>query len=288
MWISIMLCSALFFALNHIIKKKILEDADVLDMMIVNGCIGFIMILPFAGAVSFDVSGKNLILIMLNALLAYSGSVLLNIAYKNCEISTVSPLLNINPLFIIVISYFVLNETLNSVQFSGVFLILAGGYIITLKDIRSFFQPFTSMPKKYFLVVLGTLLLWSFCPVINRLVLFEVDSLSYLFFFVQFIFVIQVVMLVVTRRYSGVIQLTKKSWPLLCLACFCWIVSDLLHLAAIAVPTAVVSLVMPAKRVSNLFTVVLGGNLFKERNLVLKAGACTLMLAGLFIIGLFS
>ncbi len=288
MWIPLILLAALFFALNHIVKKKILESADVIDMMIINGCIGFLIMLPLISFVSFNVSLKNISLILLNTLLAYCGSFLLNIAYKNCEISTVSPLLNINPLFIIIISFFVLDEMLNIIQFTGVFFILTGGYIITLKNIKSFFQPFTSMPKKFFLYVLGTLVMWSFCPVLNKVVLKEYDPLSYMFFFVFFIFIIQVVMLAVTNKYASVSALAKKSWPLLILASTFWIISDFLHLAAIAVPTAVVSLIIPVKRLSNLFTVVLGGNLFKESNLIMKTVACAIMLTGLFIIGIFS
>ena len=64
-----------------------------------------------------------------------------------------------------------------------------------------------------------------------------------------------------------------------------WIVSDLLHLYAISIPTVVVSLVMPVKRISNLFTVILGGNIFNEKNLIMKSAACIVMLAGLFVIG---
>lgn len=287
-WFTAILGSAFFFALEHIFRKKILEDANIINMMILTTSVGFLMVLPLLKFVDFDVSSKNLFLMMLNAALAFSGSLLLNVAYKNCEISTVSPLLNINPLFVIALAYFVLGEVLTGIQFIGVLLILIGGYIITLGSIRYFFQPFTAMPKKYFLVVLSTLVLWSFCPVLDKIILAEVDTITYLFFFVMFIFCIQIVLLVSQNRFQGVVTLAGKKWPLLITAGLFWIITDFLHLTAIATPAAMVSLIMPVKRISNLFTVIIGGNLFREKNLVIKAAACSIMLAGLFIIGLFT
>ena len=288
LWMIIILGSGLFFALNHILRKKILEDADVIDMMIFTGSLGFLMMLPFIKFIDFGISSKNLLLIMLNAAFAFGGSYLLNIAYKKYEISTVSPLLNISPMFVIVFSYFMLGEVLNSIQLAGVLLILLGGYTVTLEDIRFFFRPFTSISKKYFLIVLATLILWSACPIINKIVLFEVDNFSYLFFFTMFIFFIQIIILVSTNRFCNVAALTIKKWPLLILACLFWITSDFLHLAAIAIPTTMVALAIPIKRLSNLLTVLIGGILFKEKNLLVKFSACAIMLAGLFVIGLYS
>lgn len=287
-WIIAILGSAFFFALNHIFRKKILESANVIDMMILTCSIGFLIMLPFLKFIDFNVSSRNLLLILLASAFAFGGSLLLNIAYKRCEISTVSPLLNMNPLFVILLSYFILGEVLNGKQFMGVLLILIGGYIITLEKIRYFFRPFTSMPKKYFLIVFSTLVLWTFCPVLNRIVLLEVDSITYLFFFTMFIFCIQIVLLISKNRFRAVIALAREKWPLLIMTSLFMDISDFLHLTAIAIPTAMVSLVMPVKRISNLFTVILGGNLFKEKNLTVKSIACAIMLAGLFVIGLYS
>ena len=284
-WIVVILGSAFFFSLNHIFRKKILEDAEVMDMMILTGSIGFLLMLPAWKFLDFDISMQNVSLILLNAVFAYGGSFSLNIAYKNCEISTVSPLLNINPLFVIVLSYCTLGEVLNSIQFIGVLLILIGGYIITLDNIRYFLRPFTALPKKYFLLVLVTLVLWSVCPVINRVVLYEVDTLPYMFLYVMFIFFIQIILLVAKNKFRDVLALAGKRWRLLIVTGLFWVASDFLHLVAIAIPTAMVSLIIPVKRLSNLFTVIIGGNLFMEKNLVAKSIACAVMVTGLFVIG---
>ena len=283
-WPVAILISGFFFSLNHIIRKKILEDANVLDMMIFTGTFGFLAMLPFVTYVDFTISYMNLFLIMLNTAFAYAGSYTLNSVYKHCEISSVSPMLNINPLFVILLSHITLGEVLSGLQFFGIVLILTGGYLITLEDIRYFYRPFTSIPKKYFWGILTTLVLWSFCPVLNRVVLLEIDTLSYLFFFTMFIFIIQVVLLISCSRYKTVAILSKKKWQLLILASLCWVISDLLHLYAIAMPAAMVSLIIPVKRISNLLTVVVGGMFFKEKNIIVKSAACSIMIAGLFAI----
>jgi bacterial/archaeal transporter family protein len=283
-----MVGSALFFSLNHILRKKILENSNVLEMMIITGSMGFLMMLPFIGFIDFNVSPRNLFLILINAVLAISGTFLLNIAYKNCEISTVSPLLNINPLFVILLSYFALGEVLNNIQFAGVVLILIGGYIITLKSVGHFFRPFTSMPKKYFLLVLTTLVLWSFCPILIRIVILKTDALTYMFFYSMSLFWILIIVMVARNKFLDVIALAKERWLLLAITSLFWVTSDFLQMAAIAIPSALVSLLMPVKRISNLFTVTLGGSLFKEKNLKMKSTACVIMLIGLFVIGVYS
>jgi len=149
-WFIIMICSALCFSINHVLRKKILEKSDVAEMIILTGSIGFFLMLPFFCFINFDVTLRNIFLILVNTGLTIGGAFLLNIAYKDCEISTVSPLLNINPLFVILISYIVLGEVLTLVQFFGVLLILSGGYIVTLSSVKNFFKPFTSMPLLYF------------------------------------------------------------------------------------------------------------------------------------------
>jgi|GEM_PF-1390843 len=285
-WIIIMLGSSLFFALNHISKKKLLENTNVLDMMIAVGILSFILTFPLIKFVEFQISYKNIFLIALNSAFAFSGSFLLNIAYKNCEISSVSPLLNVNPLFVIVFSYFILGELINTFQMFGVLLILIGGYIVTLGNIRFFFRPFTSMPKKYFLFVLSTLLLWSFCPILNRVVLLEIDACSYMFFYAMSLLFIQIPLLLLKKRIKNILHLVKKKWQLIFIISFFWVISDFLHIWALSIPTAVVSLAMPVKRISNLFTIILGGKMFNEKNLLVKSTACVFMLAGFFIIGL--
>ena len=192
-WIIAILASGFFFSLNHIIRKKILEDLNVLDMMIFTGSFGFLILLPFVKYVNFSLSGTDLFFILINAIFAYGGSYILNTVYKKSEISTVSPLLTLSPFFVILLSYFILGEVLNNKQIIGVLFILTGGYVITLDKINFFFRPFTSLPIKDFLYILTTLILWSFCPIINKIVLTRIDTFSYLFLFAMFIFLIQFV-----------------------------------------------------------------------------------------------
>ena len=52
---------------------------------------------------------------------------------------------NINPLFVILLSYFILGEVLNGKQFIGVLLILIGGYII--KNLQIILIAFTMYYK---------------------------------------------------------------------------------------------------------------------------------------------
>ena len=209
-WLVLAFISAIFFGLKDVVKKKILQDADVLDMMAGMGAGLLLLMLPFLPFVDFTISSRNLGLIVLVAFLGAAANFLLNIDYKNCEISSIAPLLNLNPLLIILISYILLGEVLNYAQWLGVWLIIAGTYLVTLKNIKSFFDPFSAVPTKYYLIFFGSMVLWSFPSPIKKIILVEVDVYSYLFFFILFDAILRIA--VAFLREIGSCSYLSRFW----------------------------------------------------------------------------
>ena len=62
------------------------------------------------------------------------------------------------------------------------------------------------------------------------------------------------------------------------------IVSNVLVLLAIAIPTALVSLIIPLRRTSTLFSAIFGGLLFHEKHIKQKSFATFGMLIGIVLI----
>ncbi|MFH1589978.1 MAG: hypothetical protein ABIB43_05410 [archaeon] len=60
--------------------------------------------------------------------------------------------------------------------------------------------------------------------------------------------------------------------------------SNMSYLLAVATPGAAISLIIPIKRTSSLFTTLIGGKLFHEKNLLIKILASIIMIWGVVFI----
>ena len=288
LWIFLMILCALFFSLNHITNKAILRDAGAFDTVIASSILQILFILPFIGKVDFSISLKTLLLIAFAFSFGFGGYLMLNKCYKDNEVSTAAPLLNLNPVLIIIVSYILLGESLNMMQMVAVALIILGGYMISLKRTTDFLRPFTSMPAKGFLQIGAVIFLWSFPAVLVKIILRSTDFLTLAFFVYSGVFIFSSSWLLSKKRSFRIRSLFKQSWPLLGLSAFFLVAADILQFYVTAMPAVMVSLLMPIKRVSSLFTVILGGRIFKENNIMGKLIASLIMIAGLFMIGFFS
>ncbi|MBS3144558.1 hypothetical protein J4208_03150, partial [Candidatus Woesearchaeota archaeon] len=88
-------------------------------------------------------------------------------------------------------------------------------------------------------------------------------------------------------KYNGIydiIKVVRADWFLLLLIVATTIISDYLHLLAIAMPLTLLSLAIPLRRLSTLFVTVIGGELFHENNLLKKTLACIIMLLGTYFL----
>ena len=60
------------------------------------------------------------------------------------------------------------------------------------------------------------------------------------------------------------------------------------YYTAIAIPGALISLVIPIRRMSALFSTIIGGSIFHEDHHLQKIGASAVMIAGALIIIIFT
>ena len=240
------------------------------------------MLLPFIKYVDFSIHANTILLIILVAILGFVGFFCINIAYKNCEISSVSPLLNISPLLLMVLAVIFLGEVISILQLIGIIVILVGGYIISLKDWKIFLHPFTALKFKYYMFVGGTIVAWSIAQLFMRIILMKTNIWTYLFFFSASVFVFSVIVVIFRRR--GIIHIYKNHWRFIVLIEAFILISDIAHVFVFNMPGVMISLAMPVKRMSSLFIVLIGGTVFKEKKLLQKSVASVLMLVGLFAI----
>jgi len=285
LWIIIMLGSALFFALSHIYGKKLLETTEVLDMVIAVDMLWLVALIPLIGYVDYSVGIVMLLLILVTTIFGYIGFVSINMVYKECEISSVGPLLSLSPLVLLVLASVFLGEKITIYQLMGIVLIIIGGYVITLKNWKRFLRPFTAIRTKFYLLIGLCIIAYSLGATILRVVMLNVDIITYMFFFSLFAFIILFLLMILRNRTQAVFNTYRSRWKIVILILGLALVSEVLHAWAFSMPDIMISLSIPVKRMSSLFMVLLGGTFFREKNLLQKSVASLLMIAGLFVIG---
>jgi len=99
LWFYLALGCALAESLHHLTNKRILEDYDIYETLMIVTFSGFLFMLPILFFIEpFSLKQFGLAIVMSSC--GASGALLLNSAYKKCEISSVAPLLNVNPVFV--------------------------------------------------------------------------------------------------------------------------------------------------------------------------------------------
>lgn len=162
-WLILALLSAALAALiNHIDKyliEKYLKGIGIGSLVIFSSLIGlpvFLLIALFESDV-LNVTFKTAMLIIFNGMIYISWLLPYFYALQEDETSVVAPLFQLIPIFSLVLGYFILGETITSLQILASFLILLGSVGLTLE-----FSPEKNIgfkKKVYFLMALSSMLI---------------------------------------------------------------------------------------------------------------------------------
>lgn len=285
-WYILVLISAVFLTLQHLLQKKVLFKEHATEYLTVFCLLMWIILLPFASLITFRLDALSLLLLyVISALSLFTWLPWIR-AYRHMEISTVEPLRNIGPMLVIFLAMLFLGERLDLIHFGGIVLFVLGSYFLEAAVFRvPFFQPLQLLEKKYIGRILFSMIVGSIVAVLSKMALRSVDALTFLFFV---FFIASVHMLIVQSiKYQGVydvLKVVKKDWKLLLLIVGSTLLSDYVYVTAIAMPTTLISLAVPLRRLSTLFVTVIGGELFHEHKIFQKAMACVVMLLGSYLL----
>jgi len=269
-----------------IIQKKVLFKEHSSEYVTVFCLLMFIFILPFSSRITLAQSTNTLILFYIFSLLFISSLLLLIKAYRHMQLSTVEPLRNLSPLVIFVIGYFVLGETITWMDGIGIGLLMIGGYFLEAAIHHSnLLRPLQVFSGKYTHFILASILIGGFGAVLARKLTLETDPFTVLFFL--FFFASINMLIIQFTKYKGmedIIYVFKTNGLLVLIAALAGFIADVTFYLAIAMPTAFIALAVAIRRLSTLFTTIIGGEIFHETRLVVKSIACIIMLTGVYFI----
>ncbi|MHB8599155.1 MAG: EamA family transporter [Ktedonobacteraceae bacterium] len=158
-WIVFAIVTQVLFAVSNFIDKFLIDKRirDTLLVTILAGLASFLL-----GLLIFLVRGfsiietKQLVLILISGILLELYLIPYFKALTMDEVSRIVPLFQFMPVFVLILSYFILGEALTGKQFLGSVFIIGGGFILAAKKIEG--GGIFKLRKSLWLMVIASLL----------------------------------------------------------------------------------------------------------------------------------
>src|SRR3989338_213751 len=276
---------ALFSTILILVHKKSLVKTSPLFMAASYSFINLIFALILIPWVNFNFDKRLFLLVYSISWLGLGGFYYISAAIKKGEISSVEPLGNLEPILVAFLAFVILGETITRLQIFGIFLIVLGSYNLETRHFTHFKETINHIIKsKYIYFIFVGLLLYGFSSIGDKVVLgHNVTPITYLFminFCIGFNNLI-----IISLRKNGFKEI-KKTFK----TCGKWIlfascVSIILRLTQfIAFTLGSIAIILSLKRVSGLFSVIIGGELFHEHNLKKKIISSLIMIFGVILV----
>jgi drug/metabolite transporter (DMT)-like permease len=293
-WLIFAFLAAIFVSAASIVEKKTLLRQHAMEFSTTLSILAAIITLPFLfSPVTSQLSLKIIVLIYLASLTGAIAFLLSAKAMRHAAISITSPFFVFAPLFTAIMAAALLGEMITLMQGAGILILIIGAYFLESHIHENIIEPFKHFFKiKYIRYIFLALILYALASVLDKKIVgspvdhgLGVPVLVYLAL-VQFFQAINfiVMMIIFHDGFKGISNGFRNNWKWVLVVAFLFIGSRLTYQYAIALPGVLVSLVIPIKRLSSLFSTIIGGQLFHEEHVLRKALACMVMIIGAILI----
>ena len=286
LWIILALFSAFLTAVVSIIDKKILLREHAMEFSAIFSLTNAILVLFFIPFVDFHIKLADLLFIYLVSWFGTLGFLFSIKAIRHMQLSSLLPFVNFSPVIAALLGVLFLNEVLNLKQWTGIILLLAGGYVLETRNVanyREFFRNIIRSKSLHYLFL--ALLFYSFTAIADRYIITNItDNNTYLFFVL--IFIAFNFFLMSSLFYGGIKDMKRglvKHWKLFVFAGFLTFIYRVSYIYSLSLANDLAS-VLSLKRLSILFGVVLAGSFLHEKGLGKKIIATLIMLVGVALL----
>ncbi len=294
-WYMLTLISATLNSLASVTEKKTLFKEHAMEYATVISVFTFLISLIFIGKANFHISAHFWHLLIVLSILDAIAFLYITKAIRHMELSESSPLFVFGPVLTAIVAYFFLKETLTMTQAGGILGVTFGAYLLELRPMkdkkREFLHPFRVMMKsKYIHYLFFGLVLYSFAAVIGRYLLNTNNPQAidpYALIIITHFFIAVIYIIMISFFHDGVLGLhhgmKNAGWMIFFTAVLLF-ASRVFLTFAFTIPVAEVALILGVRRLSSLFTTILGGEIFHDKRLSRKMVACSVMVLSAFFI----
>ncbi len=295
LWISLTLFSAITFAVADIITKKFISKYDVsptqimFEQYLLTSIVVLVFFLPF---IEFSFFYNYYYIFIIKALCSVTFFAVYYNMLKKYEISIVSPLTNLSPIVLLFFTTTILGEILTPLQVLGILITIAATYILEVhhnhhekKEPHKFhFKELFKKPSTFFLQAFIILLMLSLNSIFDKMIFnLGADIYTNMYFTaVMILFFVSIYFIYKKRFFLRLKNIIEQPQTLS--ISVVKLLDNFVILNAIMMPTAVLSMIIPLRRTSTLFSSIIGGIIFHEKHMFKKLISVVLMLIGISFI----
>jgi drug/metabolite transporter (DMT)-like permease len=293
-WIIFAFLTAIIASASSLVEKKTLFKQHALEFSVTVSMYTLILTLPIWFFADFkDISLTAIGLIYIGSLLGAIAFLLISKALRHIEISLTSPFLVFEPAMVAIFAAILLGERITGLQIGGISVLITGAYILNSHQHDHFFEPFKHIARsKYIKYILIALVLYALDSIVDKKIVgapadggmgvsvWAFIALVHFFLAVNYV----VIMLLFSDGFAGIDKGIKTGGWLVFSVAVLTIGYRLSQMYTVSLPGVLVSLVIPIKRLSALFSTVIGGELFHEHYVLRKSLACIVMIIGAILI----
>lgn len=287
-WFIVALLSAFLSSFAAITQKKVLFKLGALEFSFLLSLVNLVLSVPFFFFIDYDtITTVNLAILFIKSLIGVGAFFCVMLSLKNLEISNSLPLLALTPGFVAIIAYVFLGESLKLSEVIGLLLLILGTFILEIKDLKKFSFPFNdTLKNKYYKYILIALLLFTASSVLDKILLIKLNlspvsltAFQHMYFAIFFSIAY---LLYKGNIETSTLRMRKENlgWILLIAV----LTIGYRFTQVLAISLASVALVLAIKRTSVFWATVIGGRLFKDKDLLKRSIAAILILAGAILI----
>ncbi|MFH1173543.1 MAG: DMT family transporter [archaeon] len=264
--------SAVLLAAVDILSKKSLQHRHSIAFNAARGAWSLLLLLLIAPFILTPIAFREIVIIFIISILLTAEVHFYYKALRHLDISIASPLMELTPLFLLILAMLFLHERLHVVNIAGIILIVSGAFLLNL-DLSAFKEK---VKGHYVLLAVLAAALGGVVATLQKFSIATVPPLVLGWWLWVFVNVLLIIFSVVQHGFKELFEEVKQKH--LFTISVLGISSNFAFL--LALPLAFVSIVLPLRRISILFSVIAGGELFKEKHVLLRSIATFIMLGG--------
>lgn len=282
MWVLFATLNPISEAFRSMFAKKASRDVDSFVISWFNNFIPTIVFTPLLFFLDMSFPPEFFIGVAGSGFINVAATLLYMRAISLGEISSVMPMLSFTPIFLLVTGPLMTGEFPNGTGLIGILLVVSGSYLLNIDmKKRSVFGPFKALMKnkgtRYMFIVS---FIWSLSANFDKISVSETSVWQHIVFVNLVIFITLTIIVVVTGKIdrTGI----KNARNNLLVVSLFTTGSFIFHMTALSL--TYVAFVVSMKRMSGMFSVILGAIFFKEANFKARLIGSFIMFAGVLTI----
>jgi drug/metabolite transporter (DMT)-like permease len=286
-WIYLAITAAILTSAATLTAKKTLIKEHAMEYSTVLALIVLVISTPLLFFI--DYSKLQLLPVVILFFTAIIGAIAFLLAAKSIrhmDISDSSPLFALGPGITAILALIFLKEFLTIPQSIGIALLIIGAYVLETKSTLRLLDPIKTFKKsKYIHYIIIALILYGITTIADRYILYHLDMqveafiiIAHFFLALHFLIMIHIF----HDGFKGVKHgLKNAGWWIFLVALF---TLGYRYSQTSAIKITNVALVLSIKRMSTLFTILIGGEIFHEGKIFRKIIATLILLVGATLI----